>query len=323
MTVRFSVLVPVYNMEKYIRQTIDSLLAQDFTDYEIIVVDDGSSDGTPQILESYGTQIKVFRQANAGAEISRNKAASLASGEYLAMMDHDDILLPCALAVYDRIIRAFDSPPLIIGAMAYSYDEEPAFESSRASAQVKLLKFRDFLSKDVQVGITNSRIVIRRSVFEEIGGYGNNGEPAFPADDFNLILKAGSHGPCIVVREPDTIVRRMHEKNFVRDVGAVVDGILGVVRLDKMGRYPGGRRQRMGRYAVIGGFSLVWAINYCWRRKQRAHGVRLLVGTAPMVAVAIWKRFFRIFRKPTPVIILPEERSQAKSAAASAGSALP
>ena len=61
MSVRLSVLVPTYNIEKYIRQTIDSLLAQVFTDFEIIVVDDGSTDRTPQILESYGPRIKVFR----------------------------------------------------------------------------------------------------------------------------------------------------------------------------------------------------------------------------------------------------------------------
>ncbi len=307
MSVRFSVLVPTYNIEKYIRQTIDSLLAQVFTDFEIIVVDDGSTDRTPQILESYGPRIKVFRQPNSGAEAARNKAASLANGEYLAMMDHDDILLPCALAIYDRTIRTFDSPALIIGAMTQFQDEEPVPASAQASAQVKLLKFADYLSKDVQVGVTNSRIVIRKSIFDEIGGYGNRGEPAFPSDDFNLIFKAGTHGPCIVIREPDTIARRMHETNFVRDVGAVVDGTLGLVRLDRQGRYPGGKRHRMGRHAVIGGFALVWAINYCWRGKQRRHALRLLLGTAPMVAVAVWKRFLRSFRKPTPLIVLPEE----------------
>jgi glycosyltransferase involved in cell wall biosynthesis len=277
------------------------------------VVDDGSTDRTPQILESYGPSIKVFRQPNSGAENARNKAASLASGEYLAMMDHDDILPPCALAIYDRAIRALDSPPLIIGAMTQFQDGEPVPESAPASAQVKLLRFADFLSKDVQVGVTNSRIVIRKSVFDEIGGYGNKGEPAFPADDFNLIFKVGTHGPCIVIQEPITIVRRMHATNFVRDVGAVVGGTLGLVRLDKQGRYPGGKRHRMGRYAVIGGFSLIWAINYCWRTKQRWQAVRLLAGTAPMVAVAVWKRILRSFRTATPLIVLPEEQSQAKS----------
>jgi hypothetical protein len=175
---------------------------------------------------------------------------------------------------------------------------------------VKVLKFKNFLSKDVQVGITNSRIVIRKSVFDEIGGYGNRGEPAFPSDDFNLIFKAGAQSPCIVVQQPDTIVRRMHEANFVRDVAAVIDGIFGLIRLDKQGRYPAGPGQRLGRYAIIGGFSVVWAINYCWRRKHRWQAVRMLAGTAPMVVVAVWKRFLRVFRAPTRPIILPQEQSK-------------
>jgi glycosyltransferase involved in cell wall biosynthesis len=317
-SLRFSILLPTYNIEKYIRQTIDSLLSQNFTDYEIVVVDDGSTDRTPEILESYGTRIKYFHQSNKGAEVARNQAASLASGEYFLMMDHDDILLPFALRTYDRVIRNCGRPPLIIGAMMYFQDEEPIPLSAEASVPVRARKFPNFLSKDVQVGVTNSRIVMRRTVFEEIGGYGNKGEPAFPSDDFNLIFKAGTHGPCVVVQEPDTIARRMHAANFVRNVGAVADGILGIVRLDKQGRFPGDKRHRAGRKAVIGGFSLVWAINYCWPAKQRRDAVRLLWGTAPMVAVAMWKRFLRIFRTPTPLITLPEERTEISSAVESA-----
>ena len=116
MKIRFSVLIPAYNIEKYIRQTIDSVLAQSFTDYEVIVIDDGSTDQTPQLLESYGTRIKVIRQSNQGPEAARNKAAALAQGEYLAMLDHDDLLLPCALATYDQIIRNFNVRPSSSGA---------------------------------------------------------------------------------------------------------------------------------------------------------------------------------------------------------------
>ena len=125
MKVRFSVLVAAYNAERFICRTIDSILSQTFTDYEVVVVDDGSTDQTAELLRSYGTRIKVFRQANQGAEAARNKAASLARGEYLAMLDHDDLFLPCALATYDLIIRNFDSPPLIFGRMIEFRDGQP------------------------------------------------------------------------------------------------------------------------------------------------------------------------------------------------------
>jgi glycosyltransferase involved in cell wall biosynthesis len=316
MAVQFSILMPVYNIQKYLRQTVDSLLSQDFRNFEVVIVDDGSTDGTPQILESYGAQIRFCRQANTGAEFARNKAASLAQGEYLVMMDHDDVLLPCALSTYDRIIRTFGSPALIIGAMAYFQDGQTVPPGAPSPGRVQVLKYENFLAKDVEVGITNSRIVIRKSVFDAIGGYGNGGEPAFPSDDFNLIFKAGADGPCIVVQEPTTVVRRMHETNFVRDVGAVIGGIFGLIRFDREGRYPAGRSQRLGRYAIIGGFSAVWALNYCWRKQHRWQAVRMLLGTAPMVAVAVWRRLLRNLRTPTKPILLTEERAGTKVAPA-------
>src|ERR1700733_5357754 len=125
MATRFSVLIPTYNREEYLRQAIDSVLAQSFTDYEIFVIDDGSTDHTPELLRSYGNRIRVLRQQNQGPEAARNRPAAQASGEYLAFLDSDDLLLPCALEVYDRIIRTLDAPPLVIGSMIYFADPEP------------------------------------------------------------------------------------------------------------------------------------------------------------------------------------------------------
>ena len=69
-----SVIVPVYNGERFLRQTLDSILAQTFHDYEIVAVDDGSSDGSRAILESYGDRVRVFTQKNLGAPSARNRA---------------------------------------------------------------------------------------------------------------------------------------------------------------------------------------------------------------------------------------------------------
>lgn len=306
MKIRFSVLIPAYNIEKYIRQTIDSVLAQSFTDYEIIVIDDGSTDQTPQWLESYGTRIQVIRQSNQGPEAARNKAASLARGEYLAMLDHDDLLLPCALETYDQIIRNFNGPPLIIGCMEFFQDGHPVPGQDQASHPVEVIRLPDFLSKDVRIGLSNSRIVIRKSVFDGAGGYGNNGVAAFPPDDFNLMLKVGTYGPCIIVQKPYTVAYRYHETNAVRNVKAVADGFLGLARYENQGRYPGGRERRWDRCALIGGVATTYAVRQCWAARQRKLALRLLAGTAPMVLAAVVKRTLRIFRKPVPSLVLPE-----------------
>ena len=84
---RFSVLIPVYNRAACVRECIDSILAQTFLDYEIIAIDDGSTDGTQEVLRSYGDRIKVLKQDNQGPEIARNLGAVHAGGEYLAFLD--------------------------------------------------------------------------------------------------------------------------------------------------------------------------------------------------------------------------------------------
>ena len=122
MKYRFSVVMPVYNREKYLRQAIDSVLSQTFTDYEIIAVDDGSFDGSPEILKGYGDRIKTVRQLNQGPEVARNTGAAIAQGEYIAFLDSDDILFPRHLEIYDRIIRDFNSPALVIGTEHYYRD---------------------------------------------------------------------------------------------------------------------------------------------------------------------------------------------------------
>jgi glycosyltransferase involved in cell wall biosynthesis len=306
MTLRFSILMPVYNREEYVREAIDSILSQSFADYEVFVIDDGSTDQTLQVLESYGSRIQLIRQANQGPEVARNKAAALARGEYLAMLDSDDLFLPGALATYDRVIRTFNSPPLIIGSMVYFGQGLPLPAKAPPSCPMEVLRYPDYLSKDVPVGLSSSRIVIQKSVFDEVGGFRNSTPATFHLDDFNLILKTGTYGPCMVVEKPDTIAHRRHEANTVRNLKAIVDGILALVRAEHQGQYPGGSKRRWARYAHVGGVASTYAVRYCWRGGQRKLALRLLLGSAPMVFAAVCKKFLASFRKPTRPIVLSE-----------------
>ncbi len=103
----FSVIVPVYNTEKYLRKCLESIREQDFDDYELIIVDDGSTDGCPQICDEFCTQFnapgkaskaKVIHQENAGLAGARNRGIREASGEWLWFVDSDDFIVPGALA---------------------------------------------------------------------------------------------------------------------------------------------------------------------------------------------------------------------------------
>nr|WP_223225772.1 glycosyltransferase [Lactobacillus gasseri] len=92
---KVSVIIPVYNDEKYLRQCVDSVLAQTYSDLEIILVDDGSTDHTPEICEKYREkydQIRVLHKKNGGVGSSRNAGLAIATGEYVLFVDHDDWL---------------------------------------------------------------------------------------------------------------------------------------------------------------------------------------------------------------------------------------
>lgn len=90
---KLSVIVPVYNTERYLRECIDSILAQTFTDFELILVDDGSTDGSGSICDEYADKdprIQVIHQENVGATAARRKGVNQACGEYIAFVDSDD-----------------------------------------------------------------------------------------------------------------------------------------------------------------------------------------------------------------------------------------
>ena len=95
-----SIIIPVYNVERYLRQCLDSVLQQYLDKFEVIVVDDGSTDGSPEICDEYATkypQFRVIHQTNQGLSAARNRAMRLANGKYLLFLDSDDYLVPESL----------------------------------------------------------------------------------------------------------------------------------------------------------------------------------------------------------------------------------
>jgi GT2 family glycosyltransferase len=101
-----SVIIPTYNCARYLPEAIDSVLAQTYRDFEIIVVDDGSTDDTPDVLARYGEAILVIRQPNQGRGAARNAGILAARGQYIAFLDADDLWLPEKLEKQVALLRA-------------------------------------------------------------------------------------------------------------------------------------------------------------------------------------------------------------------------
>ena len=103
---KLSYIVPVYNVEKYIKECVESILAQTFDDYEIILVDDASPDNSPYICDEYAGRypdiIKVIHKKNAGPAAARNDGLKIASGDYIWFFDSDDLFFgDCVNEIYE------------------------------------------------------------------------------------------------------------------------------------------------------------------------------------------------------------------------------
>ena len=133
-----SVIVPVYNVEKYLRCCVDSILAQTFTDIEVLLVDDGSTDGSGAICDEYAqkdSRVRVFHKANGGVSSARNLGLDEAAGKYFLLCDSDDVIHPQLLSMAVSEIEQNELDCLIYG---YScVDEEITFEEVRKEIRKK------------------------------------------------------------------------------------------------------------------------------------------------------------------------------------------
>ncbi|MBD3425620.1 MAG: glycosyltransferase [Candidatus Omnitrophica bacterium] len=181
-----SVLTAVYNGEKHIAQCVESVLRQDLRDLEFIVVDDGSSDSTPEILRTYAEKdgrIKYFRNAsNEGISLSRNRAFGLSSAPYVAVMDGDDVSLPARLGEQLRFLEEH-SEYGGCGTFQQYIDGEGIIMDISEPLQ-KPGDIGDMLEDPSQ--ISHSTCMFRRGVIESVGGYRKEFKRAV---DYDLFLR--------------------------------------------------------------------------------------------------------------------------------------
>lgn len=297
MKYRFSILVPVYNRPDLVRETIASVFAQTYTNYELIVIDDGSTDNTLEVLRTYGDRIKVLTQKNQGAEAAKHLATTVAQGEYYVVLDSDDLLYPHSLAVYDRVIREYNSPPVIIGALRYYYTGGPIPPSRPPSEGVVAYKFENFFARDIVFGSSCSELVFRRDAVHETVTFPPVAT-AFPVDTADMMLVLSTHSPWIVVREPATIAYRMHGTNTIGNLPYMVQGVKRLLQYERDGRYPGGRAYSSARRAYLGGVAWHW-FNRSLRAGHVGLALGLLFSALPSILLGIARKLRRKFHRPS------------------------
>jgi len=170
-TPAISVIIATYNRAELLKRAIKSVLRQTFTDFELIVVDDGSTDETPEVLKEWAGRIRVVRQQNLGCPAARNAGIFASNADLIAFLDSDDYWLETKL---QRQLRLMDDPRVVLSATNWRFedaDPRPAFSDAEQAKIEHLGDPLEFLCQPTGHRILPSTIIVRRSLFNRIGWF--------------------------------------------------------------------------------------------------------------------------------------------------------
>ena len=206
---RVSVLVTVYNRESYLAECLESILASDFEDFEVIVVDDQSTDRSVEIAREFAqrdARIRVFvNERNLGDYPNRNRAASLARGEFLKYIDADDTIYSHTLKL---MVNAIENHPAVAVGMSLRCPDPPSPYPIRLKPQDTIRLH--FLGAS-PLGAGPSATIIRREIFEDLGGF--SGEPYL--GDTELWIRAAEKHDTLLL-QPSLVWWRQHPDQQIR-----------------------------------------------------------------------------------------------------------
>lgn len=205
---RVTVIIPTYNRRDLIREAIASVVAQSYADLEVIVVDDGSDDGTAEVVQQF-TGVQYVYQANRGVSAARNVGVARARGELIAFLDSDDLWQPDKLA---RQVALFEQQPDV---HVCQTDEIWLRNGVRVNSHHKHRKTGgDIFARSLALCVVSpSAVMMRRALFERLGGF----DETLPAcEDYDLWLRITAHLPVHFIAMPLVIKRGGHTDQLSR-----------------------------------------------------------------------------------------------------------
>ncbi len=200
---RVSVIIPTFNRGRFLEEAVDSVLAQTFADFELIVVDDGSTDDTRERLQRYGQQLTRVRQPNRGVSAARNKGFERSTGELIALLDSDDLWRPAKLA---RQVAFFDAHP---DAQICQTEEIWIRHGKRVNPKKRHHKPSGWIFEPslALCLVSPSAVMLRRGLLEAMGGF----DESLPAcEDYDLWLRISFRYPIGLIDAPLVIKRGGH-----------------------------------------------------------------------------------------------------------------
>lgn len=211
-----SVIIPVYNGARFLREALESVFAQTYRPIEVIVVDDGSADDSGVIAQSF-PEVRYVRQQNAGVAAARNNAIQIARGEFLAFLDQDDLWTPEKLKV--QVDHLLNNPELGYTLTQLQFFLEPGTTLPPW--------FKKELLTTVHPGWVVGTLVVRRTVFDQVGDFATEYSAANDSDWF--FRAKAAEIPMVVV--PELLLRkRIHEANDSGRAKEILSELLRVVK---------------------------------------------------------------------------------------------
>jgi len=197
---RVTVIVAAYNGERFLKETLESVFAQDFETFEVVFVDDGSEDRTGEIAQSF--PVRYVRQPNQGLPAARNAGLAVARGDLVAFLDDDDVLPPTKLSAQVRYLDEHPETGCVLGRQEWIFDGVEAPRMARDPVFGEL------------GGIQLVTAMIRRRVLEDLGGF----DPSYRyAEDRDLFIRMREHGVGIAVLPEVVLHKRLHGSNMTMD----------------------------------------------------------------------------------------------------------
>ena len=214
MNPKVSIIIPVYNGSNYLREAIDSTLAQTYENIEIIVVNDGSIDdgATQKIATSYGSKIRYFEKDNGGVSSALNLGIEKMTGKYFSWLSHDDMYEKRKIEDQVNLLNELDSEDVIIACNVKVLFQNGIRKKEKIDART--FKFIDiFLSTSANIGLHGCSLLIPKAAFEACGTFDTN---LSVTQDYSLWFKMKDKYKFVLLDKPLVITRRHHEQDSVK-----------------------------------------------------------------------------------------------------------
>jgi glycosyltransferase involved in cell wall biosynthesis len=223
----FSIVIPTFNRESMVADAIEAALGQSYEDYEVIVVDDGSTDDTAQVVERYGDNVRYYRQENAGVASARNRGVALSSGEYICYLDSDDLWPTNKLATYKAILDKNPGAPFIFSDFhKHNIKHEKAYEISNSEIFPYIFDHTETLGKHTFLlkGDALLRLLLRGyplypstfAIHRNVHDHYRWDPGILKSEDFNLVLKLSCQHSFLYINQSLATVR-VHDSNKSSD----------------------------------------------------------------------------------------------------------